>query len=86
MLVVILFPGNSDGKESACSAGDLGSIPGSGRSYLQPTNLNDTICELIFGGSGGQLNALGRGGNPELESLTGHTEAWRLTDPDNTEK
>ena len=25
-------PGGSDGKESACSAGDLGSIPGSGRS------------------------------------------------------
>ena len=26
------FPGGSDGKASACSAGDLGSIPGSGRS------------------------------------------------------
>ena len=26
------FPGGSNGKESACSAGDLGSIPGSGRS------------------------------------------------------
>ena len=26
------FPGGSDGKESACSAGDLGSIPRSGRS------------------------------------------------------
>ena len=26
------FPGDSDGKESACNAGDLGSIPGSGRS------------------------------------------------------
>ena len=26
------FPGGSDGKESACSTGDLGSIPGSGRS------------------------------------------------------
>ena len=26
------FPGGSDGKESACSAGDLGSNPGSGRS------------------------------------------------------
>ena len=26
------FPGGSDGKESACSAGDPGSIPGSGRS------------------------------------------------------
>ena len=25
-------PGGSDGKESACSAGDLGSIPGLGRS------------------------------------------------------
>ena len=26
------FPGGSAGKESACNAGDLGSIPGSGRS------------------------------------------------------
>ena len=26
------FPPSSDGKESACSAGDLGSIPGLGRS------------------------------------------------------
>ena len=25
------FPGGSDGKASACNAGDLGSIPGSGR-------------------------------------------------------
>ena len=27
------FPGGSDGKESACDAGDSGSIPGSGRSH-----------------------------------------------------
>ena len=26
------FPGDLNGKESACNAGDLGSIPGSGRS------------------------------------------------------
>ena len=26
------FPGGSDGKESACNVGDLGSIPGSGSS------------------------------------------------------
>ena len=26
------FPGGSDGEESACNAGDPGSIPGSGRS------------------------------------------------------
>ena len=31
------FPGDSDGKESACNAGDLGSIPGSGR-YLGEWN------------------------------------------------
>jgi len=28
----VCFPGGSDNKESACNAGDLGSIPGSGRS------------------------------------------------------
>ena len=27
------FPGGSDGKASACNAGDLDSIPGSGRSF-----------------------------------------------------
>ena len=26
------FPGDSDGKESACNVGDVGSIPGLGRS------------------------------------------------------
>ena len=30
-------PGDSDGKESASSAGDLGSIPGLGRSYGEET-------------------------------------------------
>ena len=29
---VLDFPGGSDGKESVCNVGDLGSIPGSGRS------------------------------------------------------
>ena len=29
---VLGFPAGSDGKESACNAGDAGSIPGSGRS------------------------------------------------------
>ena len=28
----LVFPGDSDGKESACNAGDLGSIPGLGKS------------------------------------------------------
>ena len=29
------FPGGSDGKESACSVGDLSSIPGLGRSPIE---------------------------------------------------
>ena len=29
------FPGSSVGNESACNAGDLGSIPGSGRSVVK---------------------------------------------------
>ena len=29
--LALAFPGGSDGKESACNAGDLGLIPGSGR-------------------------------------------------------
>ena len=31
-LILLCFPGSSDGKESICNAGDLGSIPGLGRS------------------------------------------------------
>ena len=30
--VLMIFPGGSDGKESACNVGDLGLIPGSRRS------------------------------------------------------
>ena len=30
--VTLCFPGGSDGKESTCNVGDLGSIPGLGRS------------------------------------------------------
>ena len=44
------FPGGSGGKESACKVGDLGSIPGLGRSSeegndypLQCSNLDDSM-------------------------------------------
>ena len=33
--VNLAFPDNSDGKESTCNAGDLGSIPGLGRSSAE---------------------------------------------------
>ena len=31
LLTELSFPGGSDGKESACNVGDLGSVPGLGR-------------------------------------------------------
>ena len=41
---VVRFPGNSDSKESACIAGDLGLIPGRGRS---PGELNGYALQYI---------------------------------------
>ena len=51
------FPGGSDGKESACNAGDMGSIPGLGRSpeegkgyplqYSDPENSMDCIVHGV---------------------------------------
>ena len=38
------FPGGSDGEESACSAGDPGSMPGSGRS---PREGMATYCSIL---------------------------------------
>ena len=38
--------GGSDGKESACNAGDLGSIPGAGRS-LGEANCNPLQCSCL---------------------------------------
>ena len=40
------FPGGSDSKESACSVGDLGFIPGSGRS-LGVGNGNPFRCSCL---------------------------------------
>ena len=45
------LPGGSGGKESACNAGDPGSIPGSGRS---PGEGMATHSNILFGESHGQ--------------------------------
>ena len=39
------FPGSSDGKESACSVGDLDSVPGLGRS---PGEVNGNPLQYSF--------------------------------------
>ena len=50
------FPGSSAGKESACNVGDLGSIPGLGRSPgegkgypLQYTGLENSMDCIVHG-------------------------------------
>ena len=50
------FPGSSAGKESACNAGDPGSIPGSGRSPgegigypLQYSGLENSMDYIVYG-------------------------------------
>ena len=41
----MLFPGDSDGKESACNAREQGSIPGLGRSHGEG---NDSQLQYSF--------------------------------------
>ena len=50
------FPGGLSGKESACSAGDLGSIPGSRRS---PEKWMATHSKILAGEFHGQRNLTG---------------------------
>ena len=54
--VFLGFPGSSAGKESACNAGDLGSIPGLGRSSgegkgypLQYSGLENSMDCIVHG-------------------------------------
>ena len=56
-LVFLGFPCGSAGKESACNAGDLGSIPGLGRSPgegkgypLQYSGLENSMVCIVHGG------------------------------------
>ena len=55
------FPGGSDGEESACSEGDLGSIPGSGRSPGEGNSnpLQDSCLENRMDRGPGRLQSMG---------------------------
>ena len=64
------FPGGSDGKDSACNAGSLGSIPGSGR---PPREGN---------GNPLQYSCLE---NPTWTEVSGVDSPWGLKELDTTE-
>ena len=63
--LLLVFPGGSDGKGSACNAGEAGSIPGSGRS---PGEANPTPG-FLSGEFHGQRSLVGSGpgGRKELD-------------------
>ena len=65
------FPGGSDGKESACNAGDLGSIPGLGKSP--------------GGGNGNPLQCSCLENPHGQRSLAGYSP-WGRTESDTTER
>ena len=55
------FPGGSEGKESACNAGDPGSIPGSGRSPGEGNGypLQYSCLEDLWAEETGELQSMG---------------------------
>ena len=55
------FPGDSDGKESACNAGDPGSIPQSGRSLEKEMAIHSSILawEIPWTEKPGRLQPMG---------------------------
>ena len=55
------FPGGSDNKESACNAGDTGSIPGSGRALGEGNGnpLQYSCLENSMTGDAGGLQSTG---------------------------
>ena len=59
--IVKVFPGGSDCKESACNAGDLGSIPGLG-GYPGEANVyhsNILACGILWTEDPGRLKSMG---------------------------
>ena len=73
------FPGSSVGKESACSAGDPDSIPGSGRSTEEGRGYHSSI--LVPCGSAGKEsigNEVDPGSIPGWEDSPGEGKGYPL--------
>ena len=85
------FPGGSNGKESAYSAGGPGSIPGSGRSPIEGNGyqLQFSCLENSMGEEPGGLKPEGVAESDMTESLALHSSklfTWiiRFTSPSNS--
>ena len=87
------FPGNSAGKESACNAGDPGSIPGSGRSAgegigsLFQYSWASLVAQLVNDPSAMQETWVQRlgGGDPREKGMANHSCSGQENSMDYTE-
>ena len=75
------FPGGSDDKDCACNAGDLGSIPGLGRSPAEGNGnpLQYSFLEIPWTEEPGELQSMGRKESAMTERLT-HTHTHTHTE------
>ena len=64
-----VFPGGSDSKEPVYNAGDLGSIPGSGRSP-EEGNGNPLQCSCVGNSMERNLEGYSSWGHKESEDMT----------------
>ena len=67
-------PGGANGKESACSAGDLGLTPGSGRSLEEGTATHSSILtwRIPWTEEPSRLQSIGSQSQTGLERLSTH--------------
>ena len=70
--IVISFPDGSEGKESACNIGDLGSIPGPGRSLKKVLATHSSILawRIPWTEEPGGLQSMGPQESDMTERLT----------------
>ena len=66
------FPGGSDGKESTCNAGDLGLIPGLGRSLEEGMAMHSSILvwRIPWTEEPGGVQSMGREESDMTERLS----------------
>ena len=79
------FPGGSDGKESACNAGDPGLIPGPGRSPREGNGypLQNSCLENPMDKGAWQATVCGVAESHRTEGLTAFTTAETIYTPYN---
>ena len=80
VVVYIGFPGGSDGKESACNAEDLGSIPRSGRPPGEG-NANVLALRIPWIEEPGRLQSMGSQSQAWLSDLYTHTHTHIILSP-----